>query len=248
MRAATYIKDPVTSLLDVGCNVGAWLRDCSQRWPSAHLAGVEINQAALNQAKVNVPGVDLRHAGAECLPFPDESFQYVTCLEVLEHLPAELRPAAIKEMRRVLKPGGRLILTVPHAGWLEWLDSNNVRHRLPRLYRWIVGRGMRDANYESAGLPVEWHHHFTLAEVERLAGEGWRRVAVRRGGLFIYPLMDWLSWPFYRLRIPHNRVRRFFERIASWDYQIDYGTASYGILIAWERVAPTPSPNQALQM
>ncbi len=144
-------------------------------------------------------------------------------------------------MRRVLTPGGRLVLTVPHAGWFAWLDSNNVRFRLPGLYRAIVGDGRRDSNYKSAGRQVEWHYHFTVAELEQLAGAGWRQVAVQRGGLFVYPLMDWLCWPFYRMQIPNHPVRRFFQRVAGWDYRVDFGRASYGVLIVLERI-DDPAP------
>jgi len=237
MRVRAYIEDPVTSLLDVGCNVGAWLRDCAQRYPSARLAGVEINTAAIEQAKLNVPTADLRHGSAERLAFPAESFQYVTCVEVLEHLPTELRRPAFQEMRRVLTPGGRLVVTVPHAGWFAWLDSNNVRYQLPNFYQWIVVQGSRDSTYAAAGRRVEWHHHCSLVELEQLAGSGWRWVGIRRGGLLVYPLMDWLSWPFYRLERPNNPVRRLFQRLAEWEYGIDFGASSYGVLIALERVS-----------
>jgi len=235
MKATDWIEEPVTSLLDVGCNVGAWLMDCSRRYPSARLAGVDINESAVKVARASVPSADIHRTGAEKLPFKDRSFDYVTCIEVLEHLPAELRPAAFREMQRVLQPGGRLILTVPHAGWFAWLDSNNMRLRLPRLYRRIVGRGARDPNYETLGRVVQWHHHFTEEELLGLAGRGWEQIATTRGGLFLYPLMDWLSWPFYRLGIPHHPIRRIFERIGGWDFRMDFGTASYGILVVLKR-------------
>jgi SAM-dependent methyltransferase len=235
MDILRYITEPVDSLLDVGCHIGAWLRYCAQRFPSARLAGVEINRPSFEAAQTNVPSAELHHAGAEKLPFPDQTFQYVTCVEVLEHVPSDLRHVAFREMHRVLRPGGRLIMTVPHAGWFAWLDSNNMRLRFPRLYARLIGTGMRDANYAAVNRSVEWHHHFKVAELEQLAGPGWRKVAIRRGGLFIYPLIDWLSWPFYRLGLANHPLRRLLERIAGWDYQIDYGSASYGVLIAMER-------------
>jgi SAM-dependent methyltransferase len=199
------------------------------------LAGVEINEAALKIARQAVPTAELHHASAEKLPFADGSFDYVTCIEVLEHVPADLRPAAFREIWRVLKPGGRLILTVPHAGWFAWLDAQNARYRLPGLYRRVVGKGRRDANYSAAGKEVEWHHHFTRTELEALAGDGWRLVGIRRGGLFVSPLTEWLSWPFYRLEKANHPVRLMFERICGWDFQIDFGPASYRILIVLER-------------
>jgi SAM-dependent methyltransferase len=247
MKVSAWIKQPVGSLLDVGCNVGAWLTHCTHLYSSARLAGVEINPLALAVAKKNVPSAELHHASAEKMPFPDGSFDYVTCVEVLEHLPAELRPAAFREMRRVLRPGGRLILTVPHAGWFAWFDPNNVRLRLPRLYRWLVREGRRDAVYTDFGREIEWHHHFTVSELKQLAGEGWRTVAVGYGGLFVYPLMAWLSWPFYRLGREAHPVRLMFERVAERDYQINFGPASYGVLLALERVDTDCPSNQGLQ-
>jgi SAM-dependent methyltransferase len=246
MRVTDYIKQPVGSLLDVGCNVGAWLSDCVRLYPSARLVGVEINRLALDTAQTNVPTAELRHASAEQLPFPNESFDYVTCVEVLEHLPDDLRGAAFREMHRVLRPGGRLILTVPHAGWFAWLDSNNVRLRFPDLYRRVLASGLRDMNYDAMGRQVEWHHHFTLSELEQLAGQGWRMVAVRRGGLIVRPLMDWLSWPFYRLGLSSNPIRRMFERMAGWDYRIDFGSASYGVLLAMDRVVDKSTSEESM--
>lgn len=240
MRASEWIAPPVESLLDVGCNVGAWLQECARRYPGARLAGVDINEQSVAKAHELLPAADIRRSGAEQLPFADENFQYVTCLEVLEHLPPGLRSKALGEMRRVLKPGGRLILSVPHAGWFAWLDSNNIRFRLPRLYRRAVGRGRRDQAYDAMGRHVEWHQHFTLEELEQLAGGGWKLIGVRRGGLFLYSLMDWLSWPFYRAGAGEKPIRRLFERLGGWDYSINYGRASYGILVVLQR-APDPA-------
>ena len=62
-----------------------------------------------------------------------------------------------------------------------------------------------------------------------------RKANPRRGGLFVYPLMDWLSWPFYRAGKHDHPVRRLFERAAGWDYMVDFGRASYGVLVALRR-------------
>jgi SAM-dependent methyltransferase len=237
MRVTRYITNSPASLLDVGCNVGAWLADCAARYPGTKLAGIDINESALDVARNRLPGTELHHGGAEALPFPDQAFEYVTCMEVLEHLPAELRQKLFREVWRVLQPGGRLILTVPHSGYFSWLDSNNIRLRFPSLFGLVVRKGLRDDVYLSMGRQVEWHYHFTLEELLELAGESWRLEAVRRGGLFTYPLMDWLSWPFYRAKLESHPIRRFFERVAGADYSIDYGKASYGILIVLERPA-----------
>ena len=235
MKVTNYISGVPNSLLDVGCNIGAWLQDCAQHYPAARLAGIDINESALKMARGKVPTAVLLRSGSEAIPFAARTFDYVTCLEVLEHLPAELRPTAFREMQRVLRPGGKLILTVPHAGWFSSLDPNNMRLRFPRPLGVLAGHGLRDANYYAVKRKVEWHHHFTLEELLALAGNGWRVAAVKRGGLLLYPLMAWLSWPFYRAQRSDHPIRRFFERMAFRDYAIYYGRASYGILIVFER-------------
>lgn len=236
MRVLDWIGAPPESLLDVGCNAGAWLHQCSIEFPTARLAGTDINEVSLVKAVQTLRKAVVVRAGAELLPFKSESFQYMTCMEVLEHIPAELRSAAVAEMRRVLMPNGRLVLTVPHRGLFAFLDSNNIRFRLPALYKLLVRHGRRDRVYSAAGRHVEWHHHFNQADLIELLGPGWRVSAVRRGGLVVYPLMDWLSWPFYRTGNPNHWLRKFFERLASMDYNIDFGRASYGILLVADKV------------
>ena len=236
MRIDAWIEPPMTSLLDVGCNVGAWLADCVRLYPGARLAGVDINESALRVAKGTLPSVELLCGSADALPFQDVAFQCVTCIETLEHLPSEMRARALQEIRRVLRPGGRLIISVPHEGWFAALDSNNIRFRFPALYRRLVGSGLRDASYAALKREIEWHHHFTERELVELAGPGWTVSAVRRTGLVLYPLADLFSWPLYRLGRGDHPPRRFFERVAGWEARFDFGKASYGLTMVFERI------------
>ncbi|MBN8563181.1 MAG: class I SAM-dependent methyltransferase [Leptolyngbya sp. UWPOB_LEPTO1] len=245
MQATTWIRPESLSLLDVGCNVGAFLKTCQQAMPRLKLAGVEINETALAIAQRQLPGIDLHHTSAEDLPFAAESFDCITCLEVLEHIPAQSRVISLQEIRRVLRQDGQLILSTPHQGWFAWMDSNNIRYRLPTLYRWVVQRGLRDSVYECRGCQVEWHEHFTLEELIAIAGSGWKVITVRRGGLFLYPLMDWLSWFFYRKNLSEHPIRQLFERIANWDDSIDYGQTSYRICVVLQKVDTVESREDA---
>jgi ubiquinone/menaquinone biosynthesis C-methylase UbiE len=78
MRATDWIEEPVTSLLDVGCNVEAWLKDCSRRYPSARLAGADVNESAVKVAREVFHRLISARTGGENLPFKDRSFHYVT--------------------------------------------------------------------------------------------------------------------------------------------------------------------------
>ena len=231
MKANLWVTPTTDALLDVGCNVGAWLADCAARFPDLKLVGLDMNEPALEQARQRVPRATILYASADQIPFADASFGVVTCIEVIEHIPQQRRAAALQEMRRVLRPGGVLVLMAPHHGWFGWLDSNNMRFRFKWFYDKLVGGGLRDRAYLEKNEQVEWHHHFTRQELLAMAGAGWTQKAVVRGGLFLYPVMDWLSWPFYRTHRQDHPLRRLFERIAGWDYSVDYGPASYGIML-----------------
>ena len=162
----------------------------------------------------------------------------VTCTEVLEHVQPHLRQIAIREIWRVLKPGGRFVMTVPHAGTFAWMDAQNIRFRLPALYRLFIRRGNRDGTYDEMNREIVFHHHFQLDEIESLLGSGWRRVGLEYGGWLIFPLADWASWPFYRFGRHQSAIRMWFERLAGWDNRKDYGARSFGVLLALDKVTP----------
>jgi SAM-dependent methyltransferase len=235
MDPIVWIPAGARSLLDVGCNSGELLIECRKELPHLELTGVDVNVAALDIARAALPDVDIRIASGDDLPFEDARFDCVTCIEVLEHIPADRRKAALAEMHRVLRPGGSLILRVPHAGAFAWMDSNNLRFRFPRLYQLILGAGRRDAGYAGGSSDVVWHHHFTVAELLQMAGAGWELEARRTGALFILPLTDLLCWPFYRLGRTENRAFRAIQRLAAWDIGRDYGSLSFDILLRLRR-------------
>ncbi|WP_435022605.1 class I SAM-dependent methyltransferase (plasmid) [Tundrisphaera sp. TA3] len=236
MHPIRWVPPGAGSLLDVGCNVGVFLSLCDATHPGMELAGVEVNPEALDAARRRLPDADLRLASAHDLPFEDRAFDCLTCIEVLEHIPAELRPRSLAEMHRVLRPGGRLVLRVPHAGAFAFLDSNNLRFRFPRLYRGLIGRGLRDRGYENSGSAVVWHHHFTNRELLGVAGDGWELESSRRGGLLIFPLIDLARWPFYRAGLGDHAMSRLLERVADLDIGFDYGRTSFDVLMILRRV------------
>ncbi len=141
-------------------------------------------------------------------------------------------------MRRVLRPGGRLMLRVPHAGAFAFLDPNNIRFRMPRLFRALGGRrALRDQGYESWRYGVVWHHHFTERELIGLLGHGWELHAIRRGGLLLVPIVGSLCWPFYRAEAFNNPAFRALRKLADFDLGHDFGRASYDMLMVLHRSA-----------
>jgi SAM-dependent methyltransferase len=231
MEPIHWIPEDTTSLLDVGCNTGDLLEECRLHYPKIRLAGIDINHSSIEKAKRMLPDAEIQQGYGFQLPFAEGRFQCVTCIEVIEHVPEEYRSLLISEIRRVLVPGGRLVLRCPHDGIFSWLDAQNFRFRFPRLYKALLGGGNRDAYYEEAKEELVWHHHFTREELIGVAGAGWEIEACEFGGLVLFPISDILRWPFYRLRRADNWIVRGLARVAGMELAMDFGKSSYGILM-----------------
>jgi len=106
-------------ILDVGCGTGTMLTYLAA---FGKAEGVDIDEEALGYCRERgLQNVRLGEAGK--LPFDDGSFDLVTALDVVEHLDDDA--AAFREMRRVLRPGGHLLVTVPAHKFL-WGDQDEV--------------------------------------------------------------------------------------------------------------------------
>jgi SAM-dependent methyltransferase len=128
-------------ILDVGCGTGANLEMLGQ-FGEAH--GVDVSQDAL--AFCRARGLEqVKHGAAEKLPYEDNSFDLVTGLDVVEHLDDDA--AGLSEMRRVLRPGGRVLLFVPAFMFL-WGVQDDVSHHRRRYRIPDLRRAVRAAGFE----------------------------------------------------------------------------------------------------
>jgi pseudaminic acid biosynthesis-associated methylase len=98
----------IGSALEVGCNLGGNLRWIVELLGSEQVAGVDVNQTALQQLRDRLPGVDARLASGAALPFPDASFDLVFTMGVLihQHPETQLEPM----MREIVRCSGRYVL------------------------------------------------------------------------------------------------------------------------------------------
>lgn len=135
-----------TSLLDVGCGRGSMLAAVRRAFPAMSLAGGELLDAGLRFARRRVPDVQLYQMDARALPFERE-FDVVTSCDVLEHLDDD--GAVVRELYRIAKPGGGLIVTVPQHQWL-WSAVDSYSHHRRRY-----DRRRLTAIVEQAGFVVE---------------------------------------------------------------------------------------------
>lgn len=97
------------SLLDAGCGTGGFLAWAAETGAFDRLCGIDISAEAVELARETVPAAELRRAPLDRIPFEDEEFDLVVSLDVLQHLPEGQLDASLKELRRVLRPGGTLL-------------------------------------------------------------------------------------------------------------------------------------------
>jgi SAM-dependent methyltransferase len=125
---------PVGPVLDAACGTGRHAAHLCEL--GRQVIGVDGSQAMLDRAAAKLPDADLRLGELTALPLADGEVAAGVCALALSHLP-ELGPA-VMELARVLRPGGRLIVSNPHPfatailGWRAvFVDANGQRSMIP---------------------------------------------------------------------------------------------------------------------
>jgi ubiquinone/menaquinone biosynthesis C-methylase UbiE len=112
-------------ILDMPCGRGFYL-NMIRYVSKCRLVGADLDWDVMLKARRNVghlPDITLTNCNIYALPFPDDSFDAAILSEVLEHIEDDV--AGLKEVYRVLKPGGVVAITVPNANYPFWWDPIN---------------------------------------------------------------------------------------------------------------------------
>jgi SAM-dependent methyltransferase len=145
-EAPIFLRHPPTgAVLDVGCGTGEITARLAATFPEASFAGVDLEEPHLERARANCAAfgerVTFRIGDALALPFDDASFDYVVCRHLIQAVPDAAR--VLHEIRRVLRPGGRVHIIAEDYGMLLChptnLDSDGFWQRLPPRYAAGVG-------------------------------------------------------------------------------------------------------------
>jgi SAM-dependent methyltransferase len=171
-------------VLDAGCGSGRTLQELVRY---GVVEGIELNPQAAEMAAGRGYG-EVKVGRLEELPWDEDTFDLIACLDVIEHTPDD--GVTFRELRRVCKPGGWLLVTVPAYQSL-WSAHDEANHH----YRRYARRSLREAAQRS-GWHVQRMTSFNSlllapAAAVRLAQRGRRHTNSHSANLELGP--DWLN-------------------------------------------------------
>ena len=176
---------PRSKILDLGCGRGFYLKGLRNLFPRTENTGIDLNPAYLETTRrfLDDPKTSIVQGDAQKLPFGKNSFDRLIASEILEHLPKDQK--ALKEIKRVLKPGGIAMITVPNKNYpflwdpLNWALEKVFKLHLPSHIWWVAGI---------------WADHYRLYTEEKLKRK------IKKAGLKI--LQSWKT-TFYCFPFSH---------------------------------------------
>jgi SAM-dependent methyltransferase len=194
------------------------------RAPDRVVVGIEGSRGYVEQARRDQTWLPIQQGDVTRLPFRNEVFDAAVMLDVLEHV--DSAPRAVAELRRVLKPGGLLVLSVPHAGVMQHWDSLNV------YSGWADRFGWRPIDETERGFPE--HRHFSVDDLAVLL-QGFRIDAVIRTGLGVSEPVNTACMTLFRGLVPaeplYKAARLAYFTTALIEDPIPFGGAAYNITL-----------------
>jgi 2-polyprenyl-3-methyl-5-hydroxy-6-metoxy-1,4-benzoquinol methylase len=172
-------------ILDAGCGSGRTMADLARH---GEVLGIERDPAAAAAAAAR-DGFEVRIGRVEQLPWEEGCFDLITCLDVIEHVPDDRE--ALRELRRVCRPGGWAIVTVP-AYPLLWSRHDEQNHHYRRYTRATLHAAALAAGWQLERITAFMSLLLAPAAIVRLAQRRLASQAAERGtDLHVGP--SWLN-------------------------------------------------------
>ncbi len=158
---------PGASVLDVGCGPGTITLDLGGRVAPGRVLGIDaaepvIELARAEQADRRIRNVEFRTADVYALDIDDDTFDVVHAHQVLQHLADPV--AALREMRRVCKPGGVVAARDGDYTAMTWYPADPVLDRWLEIYR-VVARA-NDGEPDAGRFLLAWAHAAGFTDVQ----------------------------------------------------------------------------------
>ncbi len=173
-------------ILEAGCGDGRFLYELRKETDNAILHGIDYSARAISFARVFNPGVALSVADlTKDLPFDDGYFDQAVLIETIEHIPPESLSHVLTEIARVLKAGGRVVITVPHVN--RKLDEKHYQH------------------FDSESLMRAIEPHFSVREIR-----GYHSNSKIRNAMFLATIAIY----YYLYPIKNQMIRKISDSIS----------------------------------
>jgi SAM-dependent methyltransferase len=143
-------------LLDIGCGAGNMIHHLSRY---GNVKGIEIDPRPVKQARQRGYDVD-QYDATQPFPFEDGLYDAATALDVIEHVEADM--SVLREVYRVLKPGGHVVVTVPALMWL-WSNNDDINDHKRRYAASELRTRLEEAGFEIKRLSYNNFLIFPLA-------------------------------------------------------------------------------------
>jgi ubiquinone/menaquinone biosynthesis C-methylase UbiE len=127
-----FIDIKAENILDIGTGKGGFIPVLLQTFPGAVITGIDPSNESIDVARQHYPGINFKVMGAEKLRYKDDSFDVVSISMALHHL-AKVKKS-LKEIKRVVKPGGYVIINEPIS------DNLNPAQEVHKMYHHFRSR------------------------------------------------------------------------------------------------------------
>jgi 2-polyprenyl-3-methyl-5-hydroxy-6-metoxy-1,4-benzoquinol methylase len=219
----TLIPEPVGRLLDVGS--GPLFPHYAYADRAKSIVCVDWNMVKIGDVPAHVEGlsgdfVELR------LP---KNFDVVIAADVFEHIQVEDEVAFIEKCVSSLRPGGKLIISVPHKGTFAWLDPYEVK---PFRDRILAKLGLFEGVHNGSCDIRKGHKHYRADELRALFA-GLKLEQVRYFGYLFDPLLTWA----YAVLGEQSKspVVKWLERRAQAEFQRPYGDKAFNVVAVFTK-------------
>jgi SAM-dependent methyltransferase len=196
---------PGQTVFDCGTGRGFYLKLVDEICSGCRLVGLDYEEAVLRFARSHLAarGALLNRGDIHHLPYADASFDRVILSEVLEHLADDA--GALQEIKRVMKPGAILAITVPHKHYSGWFDPLN------RIAEGVFHHPIRRGPF--GGI---WANHLRLYLPDELLclveDAGFQVERLEEQTHYCFPGTQFIVYTIGKGLIEHNLLPRFLAR------------------------------------